>query len=97
VGDHRFGVDTAVIETAHVEQHPAVAQMACVPTVSARTNADLVALGAGIADRSDDIIGITRLHDHVGKALWYKAIPHRLTTGRLVAVYTAVEEPLCGE
>src|SRR3984957_4711242 len=34
-GDHRIGVDTAVIETAHVEQHPAIAQMACVPTVSA--------------------------------------------------------------
>src|ERR1700720_838743 len=36
MGDHRIGVDAAVIETAHVEQHPAFAQMACVPTVSAR-------------------------------------------------------------
>src|SRR5271156_4445325 len=78
VGDHRIGVHTAVTETAHVEQHPAVAQMACVPTVSARTNADLVALCPGIADRSDDVIGVERLHDHLGKALRYKAIPHRL-------------------
>src|ERR1700733_1917035 len=97
VADHRIGVDKAVTETAHVEQHPAVAQMACVPTVSARTNADLVALGPRVADRSDDVIGVTRLHDHLGKALRYKAVPHRLPTGRLVAVYTAVEEPLCGE
>src|SRR5271156_1453737 len=69
VGGHRIGVDTAVNETAHVEQHPAIAQMACVPTVSARTNADLVALGTGMPDRSDDVIGVARLHDHLGKAL----------------------------
>src|ERR1700722_17335677 len=97
VGDHRIGVDIAVIETAHVEQHPAIAQLACVPPVSARPNADLVTLGPGVADRRDDVIGVARLHNHLGKTLRYKAIPHRLATGRLVAVYTAVEEPLCGE
>src|ERR1700722_16829416 len=97
VGDHRIGVDTAVTETAHVEQHPAIAQMACVPTVSPRTNADLVALGPGVADRSDDVVGVARLHDLLGIALRYKAIPHRLAAGRLVALYTALKVPLCGE
>src|SRR5207302_1024590 len=69
VRDHRIGVDTAVIETADVEQHPAIAQMACVPTVPARTNADVVTLSPGVTDRSDDVIGVTRLHDHLGKTL----------------------------
>ncbi len=88
---------TAVIETADVEQHAAVAQMACRPAVSAGTDADPVALRTRVADRGDDVVGIAGLHDHIGKALRQNAIPHRVATGRLVSVYTAVEESLCGE
>ena len=96
-GSHRVGVDAAVIQTADVEQHAPVAQMACRPAVSAGTNADPVALRTRIADRDDNIVGIASLHDHIGKTLRQNAVPHRLATGCLVSVYTAVEESLCGE
>ena len=81
VGGHRVRVDTAVIETADVEQHAAVTQMACRPAVSAGTNADPVALRTRIADRGDNVVGIAGLHDHIGKALRQNAVPHRRRDG----------------
>ncbi len=59
VRDHPIGVDAAVIEAADVEQHATVAQMAGVPAVPARTDADAIALGPGVADRRDDVFGVS--------------------------------------
>ena len=78
VGGHRVGVDPAGIEATDVEQHAAITQMACRPTVSAGSNADPVPLGACVADGGDNVVGIARLHDHIGKALRQNGVPHRV-------------------
>ena len=85
----RSGVDRAVVEAADVEQQPAVAQVTGRPAVPARTYADFMAVGPRIADRCDHVVGVVRLHDHVGKAVRQKAIPYRRPTGRLVSLCAA--------
>ena len=89
VRGHPICVDGAVVEAADVEQQTAVAQMTGRPAVPARTYADFVAVGARIADRCDHVVGVVSLHDHVGKAVRQKAIPHRRPTGRLVSFRAA--------
>ncbi len=87
----RSGVDGAVIEAADVEQQATVAQVTGRPAVPARTYADLMAVGPRIADRRDHVVGVVRLHDHVGKTVRQKAIPYRRPTGRLVSCRAAEE------
>ena len=48
-GEALLGVDRGVIQAADVEQHRAVAQMAGREAVPTRNDADLVAVGLGIA------------------------------------------------
>ena len=64
-----LGVDRGVIEAADVEQHGSVAEMARREAVSTRDDADMVAIGLGIAQARDDVVGVDGLHDQLGIAL----------------------------
>src|SRR5947209_7478584 len=91
VRGHPVRFDGAVIEAADVEQQPAVAQVTGRPAVPARTYADLISAAPRIADRRDHVVGVVRLHDHVGKAFRQKAVPYRLPTCPLVTVRATAE------
>ena len=95
--DHPIGVDVAVIEAADVEQHAAVAQMAGIPAVPARTNTDAVAVSPCVAQCCSDVSGLARLHDHSRKAFRQNTIPHRCAAGCFIFIRTAEEEPLFAE
>ena len=82
-----------VIEAADVEQHGSVAQMAGREAVPTRNDADLVAVGLGVAETGDDVVGIGGLHDHLGVALGHALMPHRAAAGRFVPVIAAEEVP----
>ncbi|EUA52632.1 hypothetical protein I552_8740 [Mycobacterium xenopi 3993] len=52
-------------------------------------------MGAGVADCRDDVVGVVRLYDHIGKPLWHNAIPYRFSASCLVA-WCAAKERLVG-
>jgi len=69
--DHRhfvLTVDRGLLQAAHVEQDRAVAQMVGGPAVAAGLDADLLVVRRGVAHRGDDVVGVDRLHDHLGIA-----------------------------
>ena len=90
-----LGVDRRVVEAADVEQHGAVAQVAGREAVATRNDADLVAVGLGIAETGDDVVGIGGLHDHLGVAFWHALMPHGAAAGRFVPVVAAEKVPPC--
>jgi hypothetical protein len=92
---HPIRFDNAAIKAADVEQQATVAQVTGRPAASARTYADVMSVGPRITDRCDHVVGVVRLHDHIGKALRQKTIPYRCPTGRFVTV-CAAEEGLLG-
>jgi hypothetical protein len=93
---HAIRFDSAVIEAADVEQQATVAQMTGRPAASARTYADVIAVGPRITQSRDHVVGVVRLHDYIGKAFRQKAIPYGCPTGRFVTVCAAKEGLLGG-
>src|SRR5689334_9079098 len=93
VCDHPIRFDSAVIETANVEQQPTVAQVTGHPAVPARTYPDVMSIGPRITNRCDHVVAVVRLHDYIRKTVRQKAIPYRCPTGRFVTV-CATEEGL---
>ena len=98
--DHRdllVGVDGGLLQAAHVEQHRAVAQMVGRPAVAAGLDADLLAVGLGVAHGGDHVLGVDRLHDDVRVAVRHPLIPHRRPTCGFIPVIAAEEVPRVGK
>jgi hypothetical protein len=71
------GVDGTVVDPADVEQQSAIAQMVRLPATPTGTHGDAVTMGVGVADGGDHIVDVVGLHDHIGIARRYPAVPHR--------------------
>ena len=94
-GDALFGVDRGVVEAADVEQQGAVAEVAGREAMATRKDIDLMAVGLGIAQTRDDVVGIGGLHDHLGIALGHSLMPHGAAAGGFIPVVATEEVPPC--
>jgi hypothetical protein len=75
-----------VVDAVHVEQQGAVAKMVGRPAVPTRSDADLVAIGLGVPEGADDVVGVDRLNDHVRVALGYTLVPHGAAAGGFIPI-----------
>ncbi len=93
---------TGLVEPSHPPRflrqvHRAVAQMVGRPAVAAGLDADLLAVGLGVAHGGDHVLGVDRLHDDVRVAVRHPLIPHRRPTCGFIPVIAAEEVPPVGK
>lgn len=94
-GGGLVGVDRRVVDALHVEQQGAVTEMVGRPAVPARPDADLEAVGPGVAQRADDVVDAGCHDDHFRIALGDTLVPHGAAASGFIRVVAAEIVPTC--